>query len=201
CRMNETQWQNIHLRLAEIKEKQSQHEIPDSPSLNQKQILNERARRLAKIETYEEEKELPLEVVEFRLGNEIYALECNYVKEVLHLKLLLPIPGTPAFVLGIINIRGQIISVIDLMKFFDININDLKQSQWIIVLENKNMELAVTADELLGVTTIPIKEIQPALPTLVGVCAEYLKGISKKRSIILDALKILKDEKIIVNQE
>jgi purine-binding chemotaxis protein CheW len=140
-------------------------------------------------------------VVEFRLADEIYALECTYISEVYPLRSLTSIPGTPDFVLGIINIRGQIVSVIDLKKFFELPPKGLSDLTRVIVLKNGGMEFGILAEEVMGTTFIRSGEIQPPLPTLTGIRSDYLKGIAKNRLIVLDAPKLLSDEKIIVNQE
>lgn len=197
--MNENKWQDIYRRLAEAKEKQT-HDMTLSRH-DRGQILAERARQLARVEIAGEKEELPLEVVEFRLANENYALECRYIREVFFLKSLTPIPGAPDFVLGILNLRGQIVSVIDLAKFFELPAQGLNEPIWVIVLENETMEFGIMAEELLGATSIPAREIQPPLPILTGIRTDYLKGIAQNRLIVLDAAKILADEKIVVNQE
>ncbi|HLP58214.1 MAG TPA: chemotaxis protein CheW, partial [Candidatus Deferrimicrobium sp.] len=108
-----------------------------SQDISRRQILAERARQLARVEIAGEKEECPLEVVEFRLANENYALECRYIREVFFLKSLTPIPGAPDFVLGILNLRGQIVSVIDLAKFFELPAQGLNEPMWVIVLENE----------------------------------------------------------------
>lgn len=166
----------------------------------QQQLLKKRAQQLAKVEIKTEVNESPLDVVEFRLAQETYALECHYIREVSTMKSIVPIPGTPGFVLGIINIRGQLLSVIDLGKFFELPAKGLNEILWVIVLKHKMMEFGIIAEEILGASSIPVQEIQPPLPTLTGIRFQYLKGIAKNQLIILDAAKILADEKMIINQ-
>ncbi len=79
--------------------------------------LKERARALAREAAGIEEDESHLEVVEFMLAHERYALELTHIREVYPLKELTPLPGTPDFVLGIINVRGQILSIVDIKRF------------------------------------------------------------------------------------
>jgi purine-binding chemotaxis protein CheW len=197
--IDDNKWQDIYRRLARANEKPARG-ITLTPHAR-RQILEERARQLARVEITGQEKESPLEVVEFRLADETYALECRHTREVSPLKAPVAIPGAPDFVLGIINIRGQIVSVIDLAKFFELPAKGVNDRAWVIVLENETMEFGVLAEEVLGATSIPAGEIQPPPPTLTGIRAEYLKGIAKNRLIVLDAAKLLADEKIVINQE
>lgn len=197
--MNNNKWQEIQRRLEEAELK-----LAGGITINKetrRQILAKRARQLAWSEIKQEEEESPLQVVEFRLADETYALECRFIREVYPLKTLTPIPGAPAFVLGIIDIRGRIVSVIDLKKFFELPGKGLSDLARVIVLKSPGMEFGILAEEVMGVTSLPAGDIQPPPPTLTGIRAEYLIGVAKNRLILLDAAKILSDKKIIVNQE
>ena len=170
-------------------------------AFEKKQVLKERAKILALEPAHKKTDEESIDVVVFLLTYEKYAIETDYVSEVYPLKQLTPLPCTPAFVLGIINIRGRIISVIDLKKFFDLPEKGLTDLNKVIVLNNDDMEFGILADKMHGTETIPVSEIQPPLSTLTGIKSQYLKGIAKECLIILNAAKILSDPKIIVHEE
>ena len=135
------------------------------------------------------------------MAYERYGIESTYVSEVYPLKDLTPLPCTPAFVLGIINVRGQIISVLDLKKFFDLPEKGLTDLNKVIILRNEEMEFGILADVILGVVNVPLSYLQPTLPTLTGIREEYLKGITGERLVILDAGKLLSSRKIVVHEE
>lgn len=164
-------------------------------------ILKERARKLAASVKAEESKEENLEVVEFLLSQERYGFESQYIREVYPLENFTPIPCTPAFVLGVINVRGQILSIIDMGRFFDLPRKGITDLNKVIILRSDDMEFGILADEISGVRMIPVSEIQQSLPTLTGLRAEYLKGVTNDRVTILDAKKILTDKNLIVYQE
>lgn len=166
-----------------------------------KKILKARARTLAREPEPEEAAEEYLEVAEFLLAYETYAIETAYIREVYPLKELTPLPCTPPFVLGIINVRGQILSVIDIKKFFDLPEKGLADLNMVIILHGDGMEFGIMADKILGVKSIPLSAIQPSLPTLTDIRAEYLRGVTEERGIILDAKKILYDNRILVHEE
>lgn len=163
-------------------------------------ILKNRARALAK------EVEIPdanlqfMEIIEFRLAWETYAVESKYIREIYPLKDFTPIPGTPSFVLGLANVRGQILSVIDLKKFFNLPEKGLGELNKIIVVRNELMEFGILADAIIGARKLMLEHIQESPPTVSGIGAEYLKGVTKERMVVLDMEKILNDPKIIVNQ-
>ncbi len=172
----------------------------DISSEEKKKILNARAKEQAK-EPDAAEAGKTIEVVEFLLADENYGIESACIREVYPLTDLTPLPCTPAFVLGIINVRGQILSVIDMKKFFELPEKGITELNKVIILSSDHMIFGVLADAVLGTKSIPITEIQPPLPTLTDIRAEYLKGVTNKPLIILDARKILMDEKIVVIME
>jgi purine-binding chemotaxis protein CheW len=163
-----------------------------------REILKTRAKTLAREPEIGEGTQGDLEIVEFLLSYETYGIESSFVREVYPLNEITPLPGTSPFVLGIINVRGQILSVLDLKKFFDLPEKGLSDLNKVIIIHDEIMEFGILADAVTGIRKISLDIIQPALPTLTGIRAEYLKGVTDKREVILDAKKILRDEKIIV---
>ncbi|MDO8680798.1 MAG: chemotaxis protein CheW [Acidobacteriota bacterium] len=166
-----------------------------------KRILEARARALAQAPAPAEAAGEHIEVVEFLLAQERYAIESQYVREVYPLESLTPLPCTPAFVLGIVNLRGEILSVIDIKKFFELPEKGLTDLNKVIVLQSENMAFGILADAIVGVRRIPVTDIQPSLPTLTGIRAEYLKGVTPERSVILDAEALLGDRNIVVQEQ
>lgn len=165
------------------------------------EILKTRASVLAK-ETSDTEVSLAsIEVVEFHLSHESYAVEAKYVQATSPLKQLTPLPCTPSFVLGIVNLRGRILTIIDIKKFFDLPERGITDLNKVIVLKSDDVTLGILADEVVGTQTISLPAIQPPLPTLTGLRAEYLRGVTKERLIILDPEKILTDRRIIVHEQ
>lgn len=142
-----------------------------------------------------------LELLEFRLASERYALETRHVQNVHPLRDLTPLPGTPAFVLGIVNVRGRILPVLDLKKFFDLPERGLTDLHRIILVQGNDLEFGLLADVIVGVRSVAADSLQPSLPTLTGIRAEYLKGIGEDRLVVLEVERILADPKIIVHQE
>jgi len=172
------------------------------PSLKEKRkILKARAKVLAR----ETEKEAylgeHLEVIEFLLANERYGIEASYVREVYPLRELVPIPGTPPFVLGITNVRGKILSALDIKKLFDLPEKGLTELDKIIIVQANGMELGIHADAVVGMRSIALEELQSPLPTLTGIRARYLKGITKEQVTILDMESFFSDKSIIVHEE
>ena len=173
--------------------------IPVAPDA--RQILRDRARALARPPERAAIAEASLELLEFRLARECYALETRYVREVIPLKNLTPLPCTPSFVLGIVNARGRILPVLDLKKLFDLPEQGLTDLHRVIFVQGNDLELGLLADVIVGVSIIAAKSLQPSLPTLTGIGTDYLKGVTAERLVVLDLERILADPKIVVREE
>ncbi|MFA5907278.1 MAG: chemotaxis protein CheW [Vicinamibacterales bacterium] len=162
------------------------------------QILRARAHALARpLETPPVAESL-LDVLEFRLAQERYAVETPHVREVYPLKHLTPLPCTPAFVVGIVNVRGQILPVFDIKQFFELPQKGLSDLHRIIIVRGHGLELGLLADEIVGVRSIPVDSLQSSLPTLTGIRSDYLKGVTADGLVVLDLARILADPKIVV---
>lgn len=164
-------------------------------------ILKARAKAVAREIEGSSRGEASLEVVCFLLGQEKYGIESRYVREVCPLNDLTPLPGAPSFVLGIVNVHGQVLSVIDIRQFFDLPQGGVGDLDRLIVLQHGSMEFALFCNAILGVVEVPTSELQSGLPTLTDLRAEYLKGVTGDRVAILDGARLLLDEKMIVREE
>ncbi len=190
-------WEKVHERLAAVDATLNRGLSP----AEEREILKSRARELAREPLQEEPTGEILDVLEFSLAYETFGIEMSYVRETRPLRDLTPVPCTPPFVLGLVNVRGQILSVIDLKKFFDLPEQGLTDLNKVIILRDGGMEFGILADAVRGVRAIPATDLQPSLPTLTGVREEYLKGVTKERSVVLDGRKLLADRKIVVHEE
>jgi len=192
-------WNEIRRRLEMAGEELARGVAP-SPE-EQRSIFKSRARALAQEPKQAVAAGDSLEVTEFRLASETYAIESAFVREVYPLKDLTPLPGAPPFVLGIVNVRGQILSVVDLKKFFNLPDKGIGDLNKVIILRNDKMEFGILTDAILGMHHVPLDAVQTSPPTITGIGAAYLRGVTGECVIILDTEKILSDEKIIVHEE
>lgn len=174
---------------------------PHSISADEKQILHTRAQQLAQPLQNDTLEEASLELLEFRLAQECYALETRHVGEVHPLKDLTAMPCTPAFVLGMVNVRGNITPVIDIKKFFDLPDKGITDLHRIILVQGNDIEFGLLADAIVGVRNISADSLQPPLPTLTGIHSDYLKGVTKECLVVLDLDRILADPSFIVHEE
>ena len=174
----------------------------ETPHERKIRIFRERARRLAGNSVVEVLDEGLMEVVEFSLGEELYAVESRYVGEVFSLgRMMTPIPCTPPLVAGVVNLRGKIVSLVDLKVLFEIPRGEEPKTQKVILLRWEAMEFGLLADDIPGISTILFREVHPPLPVLVGVRKAYIMGMEENGCALLDGRKLLKDEALVVNEE
>ena len=164
-------------------------------------ILKNRAIAMAQEPEPKREVSTVIEIIEFILAGESYGIESAFVREVCPLKDYTPLPGVPSYIFGIINVRGQILSVVDLKKFFNLPERGLGELNNVIILRNDQMEFGILADVVEGIQAIALEDILPAPPTVNGIGEKYLKGVTKEHIMVLEAESILNDKKIIVNEE
>jgi purine-binding chemotaxis protein CheW len=164
-----------------------------------KKILEERARALTK--STEIQAGESMQLVVFSLANETYGIATDYVHEVQPLRQVSPVPCTPDFVVGVINIRGSIYSVIDIRSFFGVQKQDITELTKVILVNAAGLDVGILADDVKGATSIPLAEIKAALAAQSAAKDEFVQGVTKDMLIILNLEALLKDERIIVHQE
>lgn len=191
-------WNAIHRRLEAINAAIERGFSPNPEE--KKRILKARADLLARQSGTVQVGEV-IEIVEFMLANEHYGIESNFVREVYPLKDYTPLPCTPPFVLGVVNVRGQILSVIDVKKFFGMPEKGISDLNKVIIIHNANMEFGILADSVLAIRKIAMRDILPPLPKLTVIREDFLKGITMERIVILDAKKLLADKHVTVHEE
>ncbi len=172
-----------------------------SAAENKRRILRARAQKLARRPESDTEGRESTAVIEFTLAHERYAAEVEYVREVYPFKELTSVPCTPSFILGVINVRGQVLSVMDVKEFFDLPPRGVDANTRVLILENDDMELGLLADSVVGDVAIPVEAIQSDIRSTSGPKGQYIKGITKDRLILLDVNKLLSDDAIVVQEE
>lgn len=166
-----------------------------------KDVLIERARRIAGRKDNEDQLTgETLSVVEFLLLPERYAFEGKYISEVLLLKEITLIPGTPPFVMGVINLRGKVVSIINLKSLFNLKEWGLTQLNKVLILKDDTMEFGIVADEISENKSIFLNTLSPPPVTLDNIGVEYISGITPDGLILLSARNLLSSKQIIINQ-
>lgn len=193
------EWESIYRRLAAVQQRIERGSVPTPEE--QRAILRARAKRMAQVPVAANDSAAELEIVEFRMAHEIYAFESRCIREIYPLREYCPLPCTPDFVFGLVNVRGQLLSVINLKKFFGLANEELDNQNQTLILQSGAMEIGILADALINVRRIARQSLQPALPTLTGLRSHFLLGITPDGVIVLDAEKLLASREIIVYEE
>jgi purine-binding chemotaxis protein CheW len=164
-------------------------------------VLRARARELARPVADEERGDDQCEVVEFVVARQRLSVETMQVREVCRLQELTPVPCTPSFVCGVVNVRGQILTVLDLRRLLDLPDSGLIDRQHVVIVRAGGVELGLLADGTPLVRRIRTADIQPPLPTLAGGGSAYLRGVTADGLALLDTARLATDPRLAVHQE
>lgn len=163
-------------------------------------ILQRRALELARPPGQKQSTGKELKAVEFLLAEERYAIESRLVREIASLREITPLPCLPPFVLGVINLRGEILSVLDIKRFFNLPSQGLGDLNKMVVLHLGKMTFAILADEIVGTRKLDETRLERALPTHSRIRTDYLRGVSAEGIMVLDGEKLLSDPAIVVHE-
>jgi len=141
-----------------------------------------------------------LQLVIFNLDNEEYGVEIGQVREIIKMEEITKIPRAPDYIEGVINLRGQVTTVISLRKIFGLEEKEVDQYTRIIVAEIDGLTLGITVDAVNEVLKLPKKNIEPT-PAIVAndVGTKYLHGVGKLNDrllILLDMQKVMNGKEI-----
>jgi len=140
-----------------------------------------------------------LRVLAFKLGDETYCVEIHQVKTVVKPGQISRVPNTPEFVLGIMNLRGEVLSIIDIRYFFGLEANQKPKDLRVLVTDAAGANTGIMVDGINEAIDIDPSMVQPPLATLKTKTVEYTKGqiqIGDDILILLDLEKILRSEDI-----
>ena len=124
----------------------------------------------------EQPKEETLHLILFRLGREWYGVEITEVRKIIRVGKITYLPSPPKPIAGIVNFRGNILSVTDLRTIFNLPREEPTEKTRIIVVEFKTLETGLLVDEVVESIEIPADKTEVTLPTLPAEGAAYLKG-------------------------
>ena len=138
-----------------------------------------------------------LQWVTFRLGGETYGINVMQVQEVLRYSDIAPVPGAPEYVLGIINLRGNVVTVIDTRKRFGLPPDEITDNTRIVIIEAEKQVIGILVDSVAEVVYLHASEIET--PPSVGNedSARFIQGVSNRSGellILVDLNKLLTDE-------
>ena len=137
------------------------------------------------------------QVVGFKIGNEEYVIDILKVQEIIKPVDITPIPDSPAFIEGVINLRGMVIPIVSLRKRFNFEELEDNKDTKIIVVKIDNHFIGFLVDSVTEVLRIPSNLIEPTPPLVSKIGSEFLAGVGKldnRLVIFIDIDKILSAE-------
>ncbi len=188
-------WPQVHQRLLACAAGETSVPTP----VQAQAILEERARALARAAAPPATEEV-LELVTFHLAQERYAVETRHVRTVARFTEGVPVPGTPDFLCGVMNLRGTILTVFDLRKLFGIVTAEQSNRTRVLVLGGDRDEFGILADAVEEVVMLPISQVLEPPGSVAGIGREYLRGVTRDALIVLDGGVLLRDGRLTIDQ-
>ncbi len=141
-----------------------------------------------------------VQVIVFKLGDERYGVDISQVREIIRPTQITRIPNAPDFVEGVINLRGQITTIINLRKRFGLPPKKIDNDTRIIVVEYDNAVIGMMVDTVNEVKYLSAEDIE-ALPSMITARSEakFLKGVGKLPDgllILIDLNKVLSEDEV-----
>ncbi|GAA5213971.1 chemotaxis protein CheW [Corallincola platygyrae] len=138
-----------------------------------------------------------LQWVTFKLESETYGINVMQVQEVLRYTEIAPVPGAPDYVLGIINLRGNVVTVIDTRSRFGLPPAELTDNSRIVIIEAEKLVIGILVDSVAEVVYLRASEIDTAPNVGTEESAKFIQGVSNRDGellILVDLNKLLSDE-------
>jgi purine-binding chemotaxis protein CheW len=192
-----TDWQEVRRRLDRLAA--AAEGAPALAPERARAVLEGRARALARVPPEAPDASAFLPVVTFTLAGERYAVEARYVREVVRPGEYTAVPGAPDFLVGVVNLRGDILAVFDLRKFFGLAPGAVTDLSRILVLGGDRAEFGVLADAAHEVRPLRAAELLEPPASVAGVGREYLRGVTEEALAVLDGLVLLRDSRLFID--
>ena len=138
-----------------------------------------------------------LQWVTFRLAGETYGVNVMQVQEVLRYSEIAPVPGAPPYVIGIINLRGNVVTVIDTRNRFGLEPGEITDNTRIVIIEADQHVIGILVDSVAEVVYLRQSEIETAPNVGNEESAKFIQGVCHKNDellILIELNKLLTDQ-------
>lgn len=139
----------------------------------------------------------------FHLAGEDYGLEIRYVTEIIGVQKITPVPNTPHYLKGVINLRGKVIPIMDVRRRFHLPECEYDERTCVIVVRLSETLIGLVVDTVSEVVAIPSSDIQPP-PGRTSHQNQFVQGLGKLGDgikILLDVTKLLAEEELSIMGE
>ena len=152
---------------------------------------------MAKVAVNNSSNDSVIQWVTFRLADEIYGINVMQVQEVLRVSEIAPVPGAPHYVLGIINLRGNVVTVIDTRIRLGLETSEVTDSTRIVIIEGAKHVVGILVDCVAEVVDLTMSDVESAPSVGNDESAKYIQGVASRDGellILVDLNKLLTDE-------
>ncbi len=150
-------------------------------------------------QTVQETADPLLQWVTFRLDQEVYGINVMQVQEVLRVSEIAPVPGSPSYVLGIVNLRGNVVTVIDTRKKFGLPPRDMDDATRIVITEVDGQVIGILVDAVAEVLDLRVSAIDTAPNVGNEESARYIQGVASIEGellILIDLNRLLTEDEL-----
>jgi purine-binding chemotaxis protein CheW len=163
-------------------------------------VMDDRARRLAQVPEQPPDTHEILELLQFRLGDETVAIETRFVREVYRPGDITPVPSSASFLVGVTNLRGGVLAVLDLREFFGISSECGEEHAKIIVVGLDSPDFGLLVDEVFEVFRLHVSEVREPPGSVSGIGRDCLRGVTENALLVVDGGSLLSDERLYVDE-
>ena len=160
-------------------------------------VFKRRAEQLAKLPLSPDSGD-DVELLICRLGTERYAVETRHLRAVQWASGITPVPCTPGFVVGIVSVRGEIVTVLDLCAMIGLGTwsGDIATTCPVVLLGLAGLRAGLVVDEVLGVERVKLDALQPSISR-----REFTRGVGPNDTTVLDIEALLGSGRFNVSDE
>jgi purine-binding chemotaxis protein CheW len=198
-RDSERVWAQIRRRIEQLES--ARDAAPEAADLAA--VWHRRAIELAEAPDRDREVGAALTLVLLRLGGDRYAVPITAVREILRVGRVTPVSTAPAFVHGVINLRGGIVAVLDLRTFFGMEPAPAGEAARIVVADGGGLTVGLLVERVEEIIDLPAAEVKPPLPSAKGIAEDYVAGIAAlggQMVVLIDLEKVLRNPRIVVDE-
>jgi purine-binding chemotaxis protein CheW len=171
-------------------------DVPATSTEGITRVLEERAAALARSSEDEETNGETIGVVVLAIGDERYGVEVQDVQEIETLDKITPIPGTPAFWAGVVNLRGSMYPVLDIERYLGLPVSEVDDPK-VALVSRAGLSVGLLVDEVAEIRKVRSSEIGP--PVADGSSkAEVVRGVTPDMLSVLDLEALLSDPSLVV---
>lgn len=209
----EIDWDAVRRQIDQVNQK-----LTIGEEISQAALEQAWARRSAQIakKIQDEQQGEVVKAAIISLGDELYGLDVQYIFDIRVLERITFVPRVPAWVLGVVNWRGRILSVIDLRRFLGLPANKgvetrTNTAQHLLVLQAGEMEVGIQADEVFLIDSIPVSKIDTSDGVIRAIKPEFVNGLFIRAGqetknqmeivVLLNLPALLADPRLVIRDE